>query len=123
MSRNLGVGYQSNQSSPQVRVSFVSLQAGQQQQQQLVASPVAAGGGGGINGQDVSSISNSVAGGCGAQDRICFNIGKELYVYSFKGIRRVSFCLHFLQLKFIFVCNLCNRGVLFSFSLKPNINE
>lgn len=115
-----GVGYQSNhQSSPQVRVSFVSLppaplpagatqssaaaaSSSQQQSQQIrqessnsttlngptsSSSPqiVDTGGGGGILGAS-SSASNGQGG-----DRICFNIGKELYVYSFKGIRKVNF--------------------------------
>ena len=30
----------------------------------------------------------------GSGDRICFNIGKELYFYVYKGVRKVSFELY-----------------------------
>uniref|UniRef100_A0A336MU93 CSON005907 protein n=1 Tax=Culicoides sonorensis TaxID=179676 RepID=A0A336MU93_CULSO len=124
-----GVGYQSNhQSSPQVRVSFVSLppaslpanNSQQQSSSQQYASSsqqnsIGTGSAGTANATTVTT-SNSVlngpsssssgvssqqgdAGGGGGNsnngtsnghggDRICFNIGKELYVYSFKGIRK-----------------------------------
>lgn len=125
-----GVGYQSNhQSSPQVRVSFVSLppaplpasQSSQPQSSSTLSSVAGhnsgtgTGTGGGGNGSSTSSSvaaailngptssvsqqigetggsnngSNATTNGQGG-DRICFNIGKELYVYSFKGIRKVN---------------------------------
>lgn len=135
------VGYQSNQSSPQVRVSIVSLpSAPAASSSSLLSSTVTAaavtttttGAGsssttsgtnttttaaGGAGQQSVgtatspvglnctSSTTGSTLGGTGGGgstnghqldgnglggDRICFNIGKELYVYSFKGIRKVS---------------------------------
>lgn len=113
-----GVGYQSNhQSSPQVRVSFVSLPpaplpASQSSQQQSSSTQSSAGQNSGtgaststaalLNGP-TSSVSSSqqivdTGGGNNSSnnangqggDRICFNIGKELYVYSFKGIRKVN---------------------------------
>lgn len=133
-----GVGYQSNhQSSPQVRVSFVSLppaplpasQSSQQQPQQQSSSSAqssSAGQNSGIaststailNGPTSSSVSSSqqildagggnngsnTANGQGG-DRICFNIGKELYVYSFKGIRKVNnFDSNFFLFNYIRVC-------------------
>lgn len=26
-------------------------------------------------------------------DKICFNVGKELYVYNYKGVRKVCYCI------------------------------
>lgn len=142
------VGYQSNQSSPQVRVSIVSLPSGllssttaaaagtsnstsaastttttncnnaagggQQSSNSsgsLVAatSPIAANNCTTTATTATNTLSSVTSGGSGAGgtinnnsnghpqqdgnglggDRICFNIGKELYVYSFKGIRKV----------------------------------
>lgn len=90
-----GVGYQSNQSSPQVRVSLVSLPAtgGNAATTSNLGSaavaPIAATSNSSLsNGSQEASSSTSLSNG--GQDRICFNIGKELYVYSFKGIRKVS---------------------------------
>lgn len=83
------LGYQSNQSSPQVRVSIVSLPPAS-----LTSEP--------NNSSNASGVSNETGntpngpmpqldnGNCQGGDRICFNIGKELYVYSFKGLRKVS---------------------------------
>lgn len=71
-SRPNRVGYQSNQSSPQVRVSIVNLPT--VQTPSLLTT----------NGQDSN---------CGSQggDRICFNFGKELYVYAYRGVKKVNF--------------------------------
>lgn len=71
-SRPNRVGYQSNQSSPQVRVSIVNLPT--------VQTPTTSSTN---NGQDSSQ------GG----DRICFNFGKELYVYAYRGVKKVIFFL------------------------------
>lgn len=94
-SRPNRVGYTSNQSSPQVRVSIVSLpsvplttfgssqsstQLLQQQQppppSQIPISPSLLN-----NGQEPIT-----PGG----DRICFNYGKEIFVYAYRGIKKVN---------------------------------
>lgn len=112
------IGYQSsNQSSPQVRVSIVSLPpaplttgtgttaatassaapsaAGQQQSSAAATSSSTTSANSSTtgtvavssNGQQQQQQDNGNSQG---GDRICFNIGKELYVYSFKGIRKVN---------------------------------
>ena len=44
-------------------------------------------GSGGIGGLDQNGMpTNQVLGG----DRICFNFGRELYVYAFRGVKKVS---------------------------------
>lgn len=149
-SRPNRVGYQSNQNSPQVRVSFVSLPQNQtqissalQQQQSvekgeseqdparlpvvptLVPLSVSIGSTSATNnntnnGNNVSATSNgpipssnslssattatvtSLTNGLQQEhnylnqnnvpngDWICFNFGKELYTYSYRGIKKVS---------------------------------
>lgn len=59
-SRPNRVGYSNNQGSSQVKVSLVSL-------------PQEPPGNDSLNGGD----------------RICFNFGKELYVYPYKGVKKV----------------------------------
>lgn len=106
-----GVGYQSNhQSSPQVRVSIVSLppaplaaaaQASGITQQQTTGQNSAATTNGQLQQLTQQQDSNNISSGCTngqGGDRICFNIGKELYVYSFKGIRKVT--IHDFSMKF-----------------------
>lgn len=141
-SRPNRVGYTNNQSSPQVRVSIVtlpnpttalangknntsasaaggnsyavdsgydinsasSLNGHQQQSQYVVPSSMDARLGAGMsmhtmmngNGSSGSGIggsvdqnalsNNQILGG----DRICFNFGRELYVYAFRGVKKVS---------------------------------
>lgn len=79
-SRPNRVGYQSNQSSPQVRVSIVNLPT--------VQTPTTSNSLLTNNGQDSN---------CGSQggDRICFNFGKELYVYAYRGVKKVIFVSFF----------------------------
>ena len=108
-SRPNRVGYQNNQSSPQVRVSIVSLPSPPPPQ----PPPAIGGGGGGVVGGQLAGAaatanSNNVAlpkqqsftNGLEHQtapgfstpvggDRICFNYGKELYVYSYRGAKKV----------------------------------
>uniref|UniRef100_A0A182XWH9 WD_REPEATS_REGION domain-containing protein n=1 Tax=Anopheles stephensi TaxID=30069 RepID=A0A182XWH9_ANOST len=115
-SRPNRVGYQNNQSSPQVRVSIVSLPS-----PPPPPPPIGGGGGGGGGGgssggvgggqlagtsstnsnnitlpkqqsfsnglehQTASGFSTPVGG-----DRICFNYGKELYVYSYRGAKKAT---------------------------------
>ncbi|XP_053658408.1 WD repeat-containing protein 20 [Anopheles marshallii] len=103
-SRPNRVGYQNNQSSPQVRVSIVSLPS--------PPPPPIGGGGGQLAGattNSTNSTSNSVtlpkqqsftnglehqtASGYSTPvggDRICFNYGKELYVYSYRGAKKAT---------------------------------
>lgn len=119
-SRPNRVGYTNTQSSPQVRVSIVTLPnsilGGGQTGQQSSNSPVINGNGGDFSttidsqssrfqhsfGAGPSlSIDSRLGGGnngCGdgpapGGDRICFNFGKELYVYAFRGVKKVSFFL------------------------------
>uniref|UniRef100_A0A182VCA5 Uncharacterized protein n=1 Tax=Anopheles merus TaxID=30066 RepID=A0A182VCA5_ANOME len=108
-SRPNRVGYQNNQSSPQVRVSIVSLPSPPPPQ-----PPPAIGGGGGVVGGQLAGAaatanSNNIAlpkqqsftNGLEHQtapgfstpvggDRICFNYGKELYVYSYRGAKKAT---------------------------------
>lgn len=75
-SRPNRVGYTSGSGSSHVRVSLVSLPPGP---------------GGGAPGSD----------GQGSDDRICFNHGKELYVYVYRGVKKVRvslFCSLYLSL-------------------------
>ncbi|XP_065094065.1 WD repeat-containing protein 20 isoform X2 [Ochlerotatus camptorhynchus] len=105
-SRPNRVGYQNNQNNPQVRVSLVTLPS--QVSQQLSGSsnnhgvnanpqPTISGGSATVaspNGLEqtqnistgLSSNSSSPIGG----DRICFNYGKELYVYAYRGVKKAS---------------------------------
>ncbi|XP_058468081.1 WD repeat-containing protein 20 [Malaya genurostris] len=96
-SRPNRVGYQNNQSNPQVRVSLVALPSHVAKQSQgPVNSP-----GGSIDGPIVGSAINGVEntqttiGGPSpissmpvGGDRICFNYGKELYVYAYRGVKK-----------------------------------
>lgn len=113
-SRPNRVGYQTNQNNPQVRVSLVSLPltttpntlnnyhqqtitSGQQQQQPQQSSSVSSSLIASANGQqqqqhlqDNSLIDQCNGGGIGG-DRICFNFGKELYVYAYRGCKKVFY--------------------------------
>uniref|UniRef100_A0A182IUE8 Uncharacterized protein n=1 Tax=Anopheles atroparvus TaxID=41427 RepID=A0A182IUE8_ANOAO len=110
-SRPNRVGYQNNQNSPQVRVSIVSLPSPPPQ-------PIVGGGGGGGGGQLSGTISSNSASNSNSNnitltkqqsfsnglehqtasgystpvggDRICFNYGKELYVYSYRGAKKAT---------------------------------
>ncbi|XP_059619925.1 WD repeat-containing protein 20-like, partial [Phlebotomus argentipes] len=75
-SRPNRVGYTSNQSSPQVRVSIVSLPS-----HQATAPPPPPAT---TNGQEASGYALAAAGG----DRICYNFGKELFVYAYRGVKK-----------------------------------
>lgn len=118
-SRPNRVGYTNNQSSPQVRVSIVSLPSGQyqhqqqqqqgqttcggmssntQSQQQQQGTLSGCSGGGSIDsrlGIPIHNISDQQNNGqqMYGGDRICFNFGKELYVYAFRGVKKV---IHFI---------------------------
>ncbi|XP_062536418.1 WD repeat-containing protein 20 [Armigeres subalbatus] len=117
-SRPNRVGYQNNQSNPQVRVSLVTLPSSAQQttsQQQKTFAE----NGNNPSGNQVSALSttagcgvtpessngreqihNNIAGVAGLSppscspsvggDRICFNYGKELYVYAYRGVKKAS---------------------------------
>ncbi|KAL5283559.1 WDR20 family protein [Megaselia abdita] len=117
-SRPNRVGYTNTQSSPQVRVSIVTLPigGGAGAGQQTTNSPVVNGNGGGdftttdstasryqqsFGAGPSLSIDSRLGGngngnnGCGGGDgpvvggdRICFNFGKELYVYAFRGVKK-----------------------------------
>jgi WD repeat-containing protein 20 len=103
------VGYQSNQSSPQVRVSLVTLPSqnllpqSQVQSQNLPSSSTSI-----TNGleRDTAAVPN---GG----DRICFNIGKELLIYAYRGVKKVGSKFFFFFLNHVFDKNLsfcrCSR--------------
>ncbi|XP_053681969.1 WD repeat-containing protein 20 [Sabethes cyaneus] len=102
-SRPNRVGYQNNQSNPQVRVSLVTLPSQLTHQNQASVGSYSGNksttGTGitttaqhtnhleqvpsAING--LSQTSTSLGG-----DRICFNYGKELYVYAYRGIKKAS---------------------------------
>lgn len=112
-SRPNRVGYTNTQSSPQVRVSIVTLPtsmngAGGGN------SPVINGNGGDFQAGDSTASSRypqsfgagtslsidsrlgSGNNGCGGDgpvggDRICFNFSKELYVYAFRGVKKVRY--------------------------------
>lgn len=115
------VGYQNNHNSPQVRVSLVtlpppppgqtqSLQLHQPQQQatQQQQNSTLAGGVIPTSNTTLSSTSsnygldpsNTQNGG----DRICFNFGKELYVYAYRGVKKVI-----QQLLFVFSTTYLNN--------------
>lgn len=86
-SRPNRVGYTSNQSSPQVRVSIVALpthlalpQSTPTPQPTAQATNLAT-----TNGQEASGYALAAAGG----DRICYNFGKELFVYAYRGVKKV----------------------------------
>lgn len=117
-SRPNRVGYTNTQSSPQVRVSIVTLPtspngagSGSGQQQGSTSPVINGGGGGDFSTPDSTSryqhsfgagpslsIDSRLGGSnnCGGDgpviggDRICFNFGKELYVYAFRGVKKVS---------------------------------
>lgn len=113
-SRPNRVGYQNNQSNPQVRVSLVTLPSqvvtvGGTSSQSGSANPPAATiqtGPGGANTVAAASVTtngleqntqNTTSGGgslgCSPPmggDRICFNYGKELYVYAYRGVKKAS---------------------------------
>ncbi|XP_052866189.1 WD repeat-containing protein 20 [Anopheles cruzii] len=98
-SRPNRVGYQNNQNSPQVRVSIVSLPAPPPPAiGQLVAGAVPNNTSNsnialtkpqsfanGLEHQTTPGFSAPVGG-----DRICFNYGKELYVYSYRGAKKAT---------------------------------
>ncbi|XP_055678496.1 WD repeat-containing protein 20 [Lutzomyia longipalpis] len=87
-SRPNRVGYTNNQSSPQVRVSIVSLPSHTAPQQTasppLQAATQPAASIGTTNGQDASGYALATTGG----DRICYNFGKELFVYAYRGVKK-----------------------------------
>lgn len=41
----------------------------------------------------------------GNGDRICFNVGRELYVYVYKGVKKVSLCLSWCFSKMNMIIN------------------
>lgn len=110
-SRPNRVGYTSNQNSPQVRVSLVSLLAGDGTTSGSQEVQEGATNGHGPDDLQVNQISSTtpstsmtldhgVAGngpvGVGQRgsfipggDRICFNFGKELFVYPYRGMKKV----------------------------------
>lgn len=137
-SRPNRVGYTNTQSSPQVRVSIVTLPTsstgGGSGLQQNTNSPVINGNGGGGDFSTTESTasryqhnfgagpslsidsrlgggSNGCGGGDGSilgGDRICFNFGKELYVYAFRGVKKVSILRRLISY-IILSQNLLNR--------------
>ncbi|XP_037027924.1 WD repeat-containing protein 20 [Bradysia coprophila] len=72
-SRPNRVNYQSNQGNPQVRVSLCTLPTSE------LSAPC-------TNGSEIFSGGSATSTG---GDRICFNLGKELYVYAFRGCKRI----------------------------------
>ncbi|GAB0093702.1 WD repeat-containing protein 20 [Sergentomyia squamirostris] len=88
-SRPNRVGYTNNQSSPQVRVSIVSLPShlsgvpAAPPLQPAAQTPALTTS----NGQDVSAYGLTAAGSAGG-DRICYNFGKELFVYAYRGVKK-----------------------------------
>lgn len=76
-SRPNRVNYQTNQNNPQVRVSLCTLPTSTLPS----AAPC-------TNGTEVFSGGSATSNG---GDRICFNFGKELYVYAYRGCKKVSF--------------------------------
>ncbi|XP_058058418.1 WD repeat-containing protein 20 [Anopheles bellator] len=98
-SRPNRVGYQNNQNSPQVRVSIVSLPAppppaiGQlaagavpnNTSNSNIALTKPQSFANGLEHQTTPGFSAPVGG-----DRICFNYGKELYVYSYRGAKKAT---------------------------------
>lgn len=115
-SRPNRVGYQTNQNNPQVRVSLVSLPINpapssiplQSTHQPAASAAIASNSLITTNGQDSSSGGAAAAGGQqllsphtgGGGDRICFNFGKELYVYAYRGCKKVCSNLVFNFVKF-----------------------
>lgn len=94
-SRPNRVGYQNNQSNPQVRVSLVTLpplssqtvESGQTDSGSSTASCMEQ------QHNNSSIVSAGVTTGCASPvsgDRICFNYGKELYVYAYRGVKKAS---------------------------------
>lgn len=49
----------------------------------------------------------------GNGDRICFNVGRELYVYVYKGVKKVRLCLS---------CNISKANVIINDSIHAYIN-
>lgn len=105
-SRPNRVGYQTNQNNPQVRVSLVSLPANvpSTSQNPLPSSTnpttTTAAAAAAIvstnnslpitNNPELLSPQSSGMGPIGGGgDRICFNFGKELYVYAYRGCKKV----------------------------------
>ena len=72
-SRPNRVNYQTNQNNPQVRVSLCTLPTSE------VTAPC-------TNGTEIFSGGSTTSSG---GDRICFNFGKELYVYAYRGCKKV----------------------------------
>ncbi|XP_062705455.1 WD repeat-containing protein 20 [Aedes albopictus] len=110
-SRPNRVGYQNNQSNPQVRVSLVTLPSHQTSQQTVIengnnqggnTNPVPSTNPGCTTATETSNSreqTHGVGGGVGLSpscstpiggDRICFNYGKELYVYAYRGVKKAS---------------------------------
>lgn len=72
-SRPNRVNYQTNQNNPQVRVSFCTLPTSE------VSAPC-------TNGSEIFSGGSTTSTG---GDRICLNLGKEMYVYAYRGCKKV----------------------------------
>lgn len=102
-SRPNRVGYTSNQNSPQVRVSLVSIGpvvAGTANHVNSLEDSGGGGGAGATNGHgpddlQVNQISSTTPSAVPTSsfapggDRICFNFGKELFVYPYRGMKKV----------------------------------
>ncbi|XP_055622429.1 WD repeat-containing protein 20 [Toxorhynchites rutilus septentrionalis] len=102
-SRPNRVGYQNNQSNPQVRVSLITLPSQVAQQAQGSSSHSGSsnlsstqpGSSSSVmcsNGLEQNAI-NGISPNCTPPiggDRICFNYGKELYVYAYRGVKKAS---------------------------------
>lgn len=114
-SRPNRVGYQNNQSNPQVRVSLVTLPSSQVTQQQAAtvagSSGSAAAASNGMERQEnATSGSGGGSPGCSPPvggDRICFNYGKELYVYAYRGVKKVYLLVRHVYL--IYVGTFCSK--------------
>ncbi|XP_058811337.1 WD repeat-containing protein 20 [Topomyia yanbarensis] len=104
-SRPNRVGYQNNQSNPQVRLSLVTLPSYVPQQTQgpvnredgdANASTIVSGNPAmtqSINGLEQTQHNSGLSQICSTPiggDRICFNYGKELYVYAYRGVKKAS---------------------------------
>lgn len=72
-SRPNRVNYQTNQNNPQVRVSLCTLPTSE------LTAPC-------TNGTEIFPGGSAPSNG---GDRICFNFGKELYVYAYRGCKKV----------------------------------
>ena len=68
-SRPNRLGYTTQTNNTAVKVSFVTT----------------------INGN--SSDTSNGSPNSSTSDRICFNVGRELYVYTYKGVKKVFLCL------------------------------